>query len=155
MNLTVKTSAFSPGGEIPKKFSCEGADLSPALSWSGSPAGTKEFALICDDPDAPSGTFTHWVIWGIPADRQELPEGVPRDRSVASLGGARQGRNDFGAVGYRGPCPPPGTPHRYFFRIYALDASPGLSPGASAAELQAAMKGHIAAQGELMGKFAR
>lgn len=155
MSLTVSTSAFSSGGNIPAKFTCDDADVSPLISWSGAPAGTREFALICDDPDAPSGTFTHWVIWGIPGNRHELPEGVAHGGILPSLSGARQGTNDFGVEGYRGPCPPKGKPHRYFFRLYALDAPPSVSSDVTADSLRVGMRGHILAQGELVGKYGR
>lgn len=148
MSLTVTTSAFSPGGDIPKKHTCDGKDISPALSWSGAPADMKELAILCDDPDAPGGTFTHWVAWGVPGSKTGLAEGA-RDPEI------KLGSNDFGTHGYRGPCPPRGKPHRYFFKVFALDASPRVSPGASATELEAAMASHILAKGELIGKYGR
>src|SRR5258708_29814808 len=120
MSLHVTTSAFPSEGTIPKKFTCDGPDLSPPLAWLGAPPGTQSFALILDDPDAPVGTWVHWVLYDLPADTGELPEGVARQEQLAS--GARQGRNDFGKIGYSGPCPPPGKPHRYLFKLYALDA---------------------------------
>jgi Raf kinase inhibitor-like YbhB/YbcL family protein len=148
MSLTVTTTAFAPGGEIAKKHTCDGADASPALSWTGAPAAAKEIAVICDDPDAPGGTFVHWVAWGIPAARTGLAEGA-RDAEM------KLGVNGFGTRGYRGPCPPRGKPHRYVFKVFALDAPPKLSPGASADDLTTAMKGHVLAQGELVGKYGR
>src|SRR5450830_559510 len=105
MKLTITSSAFSPGATIPKSHTCDGNDTSPPISWSGAPEATKEFALIVDDPDAPSGTFVHWVLWGIPKSTSRLPVGVPRGNEVTSLSGARQGKNGFGVAGYRGPCP--------------------------------------------------
>jgi Raf kinase inhibitor-like YbhB/YbcL family protein len=144
--LSLHTTAFTPGGEIPKEYTCEGANTSPALTWDGAPQGTQSFALIADDPDAPSGTFTHWVIYGISAQAHELPKDAPKS-------GAREGRNDFGRVGYGGPCPPPGKPHRYFFKLYALDTKIALEPGASRQQLEAAMKGHTLAHAEVMGTF--
>jgi len=149
---SVKTTAFSEGGTIPKKYTCDGADLSPALTGADAPAGTKSLALIADDPDAPVGTWTHWIAWNIPPEAV-LPEGVVK---VESLGdGTRQGKNDFKKIGYGGPCPPPGKPHRYFFKLYALDANLDLKPGADRKELGSAMKDHVLGQAELMGKYGR
>jgi len=153
MSFALKTTAFVAGGGIPKKYTCEGADNSPDLSWNDAPAGTHSFALIADDPDAPVGTWTHWIIWNIPVKTATLPEGMPKVGE--SNDGARQGKNDFKRVGYGGPCPPPGKPHRYFFRLYALDAKLGLKAGASRSELERAMKGHILSQTELMGTYGR
>ena len=120
MSLAVTTTTFSLGGAIPKGYTCDGADTSPDLSWSGAPAGVHSFALIADDPDAPVGTWTHWLIWNIPVQSTGLPKGVPKEETLGD--GTRQGRNDFLRIGYGGPCPPPGKPHRYFFKVYALDA---------------------------------
>ena len=153
MSLAVTTTAFSPGGAIPKGYTCDGADTSPDLSWSGVPAGVQSFALIADDPDAPVGTWTHWLIWNIPAQNSGLPNGVPKVETLDD--GTRQGRNDFRRIGYGGPCPPPGKPHRYFFKVYALDAKLDVRAGANKEELERAMKGHVLAQGELMGKYGR
>lgn len=153
MSFAIQTTAFPESGVIPKKYTCDGADLSPALTWSNAPTGTKSLALIADDPDAPVGTWTHWIIWNIPPNANALPEGVPKDESLKD--GARQGRNDFKRIGYGGPCPPPGKPHRYFFKLYALDASLDLKPGASRKELEHAMQGHVLSHAELMGKFGR
>lgn len=116
MALQVMTTAFPPGGVISKGCTCDGADASPDLSWSGSPGGVQSFALIADDPDAPGGTWTHWLIWNIPAQSVGLPKGVPGEAPLES--GARQGRNDFRHIGYGGPCPPPGKPHCCFFRVF-------------------------------------
>jgi hypothetical protein len=153
MSLAVTTTAFSPGGVIPKGYTCDGADTSPDLSWSGAPAGVHSFALIADDPDAPVGTWTHWLVWNIPAQSTGLPKGVPKEETLGN--GTRQGRNDFRRIGYGGPCPPPGKPHRYFFKVYALDAKLDLRAGANRGELERTMKGHVLAQGELMGKYGR
>jgi hypothetical protein len=153
MAFHLKTSAFEPGGTIPAKFTCSGEDVSPALTWSGAPAATKSFALIVDDPDAPSGTFTHWLIFNLPPQTHELPQGVPKSDEVT--GGARQGQNDFQRIGYSGPCPPPGKPHRYFFHFYALNAALNVPAGASRRELEQAMQSHILAQTDLMGRFER
>ena len=152
MDITMTSSAFEEAGLIPPKYSCDGADVSPPLKWEGIPEGTGSIALICDDPDAPMGTFVHWVLYDLPPDVRELPENVPGEATLAN--GAKQGTSDFGRTGYGGPCPPGGT-HRYFFKLYALDAATNLSPGATKAELLKAMEGHILAQGQLMGKYQR
>jgi Raf kinase inhibitor-like YbhB/YbcL family protein len=146
--------SFQHQQPIPAKHTCEGADASPALEWEGAPAGTKSFALICDDPDAPGRTWVHWVIYNIPAGTTGLPEGAAKSDTVA--GGARQGVNDFGKVGYGGPCPPRGHgKHRYFFKLYALKSELDLKPRATKAQLEAAMKGQILAQAELVGTYER
>jgi len=119
MTLEVKSPDFASGGTIPKRFTCEGADLSPALEWSAPPSGTQSFALIADDPDAPAGTWVHWVVFDLPPGLRSLPQAVPKNEQLAD--GSRQGQNDFGKTGYGGPCPPPGKAHRYFFKLYALD----------------------------------
>jgi Raf kinase inhibitor-like YbhB/YbcL family protein len=151
MKLT--STAFQDGMPIPVRYTGFDADVSPPLQWSGAPAGTKGFALICDDPDAPVGTWVHWVIYGLPASAGGLPEGVAAAESLPD--GARQGVNDFRQIGYRGPLPPPGGPHRYFFRLYALDAELALGPRATKLELLRAMKGHTLAEAQLMGTFQR
>ena len=152
-NLTVASSGFASGAGIPDKYTCKGEDVSPALQWSGAPSNAAAIAVIMDDPDAPSGTWVHWVIWDIPASAHSLTEGVPRQEQLQD--GARQGRNSFGKIGYNGPCPPPGKTHRYFFRVYALDRKLDLPAGADRAQLDSAMQGHILAQGEYMGTFHR
>jgi Raf kinase inhibitor-like YbhB/YbcL family protein len=150
--MQLVSSAFQPGAPIPARFTCDGQDLSPPLQWSGHPAQTKSFALIMDDPDAPGGTFVHWVLYNVPPVTLALPEAVP---SKSSLGdGSRQGRNSFGKTGYGGPCPPSGT-HRYFFRLYALNRELELAAGATREQLLSAMKGHVLAEAELMGRYAR
>jgi hypothetical protein len=151
--IELKTTSFTPGGFIPKRFTCEAADVSPALAWTDPPPGTQSFAIIEDDPDAPSGTFVHWLVYNLPAAYRRLPEAVSGNDQMP--GGERQGTNDFSRTGYSGPCPPPGRPHRYFIRLYALDARLDLRPAARRQELDAAMQGHILAQAELMGRFAR
>jgi hypothetical protein len=151
--IELKTTSFEPGGFIPKRFTCEAADVSPALSWSDPPAGTQSFAIIEDDPDAPSGTFVHWLVYDLPAAYRRLPEALSGNDQMA--GGGRQGTNDFSRTGYSGPCPPRGKPHRYYIRFYALDTRTNLRPAATRAELDAAMQGHILAQAELMGLFKR
>jgi Raf kinase inhibitor-like YbhB/YbcL family protein len=151
--LKLTSPAFQEGQAIPVRHTCDGPDLSPALEWSKGPSGVKSFALICEDPDAPRGLWVHWVIWGLPPNSTTLPEAVATSKVLPSQ--ARQGKNDFSKIGYGGPCPPPGKPHRYFFRIYALDVVPGLEAGASRADLLRAMEGHIVAEGHLMGKYGR
>ena len=151
--IELKTTSYEPGGFIPKRFTCEAADVSPALAWGDPPAGTQSFAIIEDDPDAPSGTFVHWLVYDLPAGSRRLPEALSGNDQMA--GGGRQGTNDFSKTGYSGPCPPRGKPHRYFIRFYALDTKTNLRPAASRAELDAAMQGHILAQAELMGLFKR
>jgi Raf kinase inhibitor-like YbhB/YbcL family protein len=152
MEIKITSSVFEDGGLIPAKYTCDGADMSPALRWDVVPEGTKSIALICDDPDAPMGTFVHWVIFGLPAETRELTENIPSDETLPN--GAKQGTSDFGRIGYGGPCPPSGT-HRYFFKIYALDTEVDLAAGASKRELVKAMEGHILGQGQLIGKYKR
>jgi Raf kinase inhibitor-like YbhB/YbcL family protein len=153
MAIQLTSSAFTEGASIPTMYTCDGKDVSPPLKWSNVPEGTKSFALISDDPDAPVGTWVHWVIYDIPAEVTELPEAVPTTETLAN--GAKQGRNDFKRIGYGGPCPPRGGPHRYFFKLYALDSQLGLKPGATKKELLKAMEGHILAEGQLMGTYQR
>jgi len=151
--IELKTTSFTAGGFIPKRFTCEAADVSPALAWTDPPLGTQSFAIIEDDPDAPSGTFVHWVVYDLPAAYRKLQEGLSGNDPMP--GGGRQGTNDFSRTGYSGPCPPPGRPHRYFIRLYAVDAILNLRPAATRKELDAAMQGHILARAELMGRFQR
>jgi len=151
MAFQITATAFRDGSSIPKRFTCDGPDVSPALSWGDPPAGTKSLAIIADDPDAPAGTWVHWVLYDLPADTRKLPEGVAKDRELPN--GALQGRNDFGKIGYNGPCPPRGSEHRYFFKLYALDSRTGLKAGATKSELERTMKGHILSQAQLVGKF--
>jgi Raf kinase inhibitor-like YbhB/YbcL family protein len=153
MLLTLTSSAFQHGQPIPTRHTADGPDLSPPLQWRDPPAGTKSFALICDDLDAPRGTWVHWVVWNVPATARSLPEGVPKQPQLPD--GTRQGTNDFGEIGYGGPSPPRGSPHRYFFRLYALDCTLDLKPGAQRADLEKAMTGHVLARGELMGTYQR
>lgn len=154
MALSLTSPGFQDGGAIPVKSTCDGADVSPPLEWSGAPAGTQTFALIADDPDAPAGTWVHWVLYNLPAATSQLPENVAKVESL-DLGGARQGRNDFRHPGYGGPCPPPGSTHRYFFRLYALDASLQLKSGVQKKDVEAAMQGHILGSAQLMGTYSR
>jgi len=153
MAFSVTSPSFQNGGNIPKKFTCDGADVSPELHWTSLPAGTQSLALIADDPDAPVGTWTHWVLFDLPAQTTSLPENVPKVDELPS--GGRQGRNDFRKIGYGGPCPPPGKPHRYFFKLYALDKKLDLKPGASKQDVEQAIQGHILGQAELMGRYQR
>ena len=145
--MKVTSSAFQEGGNIPSKFTCDGADLNPALRLEGAPAEAKSLLLIVDDPDAPVGLFTHWLVWNIDPKTSEIAES-------SAPGGAVQGTNDFPKKGYGGPCPPSGT-HRYYFKIFALDQTLDLKPGAKRAEVDTAMRGHVIAQGELMGRYSR
>jgi Raf kinase inhibitor-like YbhB/YbcL family protein len=146
-DVSVSSDAFADGEPIPSRHALDGENLSPPLTWSGLPQGTRSLALVCEDPDAPSGTFVHWVAWGI-------------DPAVGGLGEGEaapaEGRNGFGHSGYGGPAPPPGHgPHRYFFRLFALDAAPELEASASMQGLEAAVDGHVLATGELMGTYER
>ena len=150
--ITLFSPAFKDGGKIPAKYTCKGENVSPQLSWPPPPQGTKSFAIVCNDPDAPSGNWLHWIIFNIPAASRGLEEGVPKASSLDD--GSMQGMNDSKGLGYDGPCPPSGT-HRYFFSIYALDSMLELEAGASLNQLNGAMKGHILAEGSLMGTFSR
>jgi len=151
----IKSSAFKNGERIPKKYTCEGEDVSPPVEWSGAPEGTKSFVLIVDDPDAPIGTFNHWVIYDIPASKNSLPEGVQKKPEIE--GGIKQGRNDFGKVGWGGPCPPPGHgTHRYFFKIKAISQETlKLPPGASKSEVLKAIDGKVLGEAEFFGTYSR
>lgn len=152
MTLRVTSTAFRHGEAIPARYTADGADVSPPLAWEGAPRGTRSFVLVCDDPDAPMGTWVHWVIYDLPATTTRLEEGVPAQRELP--GGGRHGRNSWGRTAYGGPSPPSGT-HRYFFRVYALDTTLGLPPGKTKEEVLRAMEGHVLAQGELMGRYSR
>jgi hypothetical protein len=153
MALTLRSAVFEPGSRIPKPYTCDGRDVSPPLRWTNVPPGTESFALICDDPDAPMGTWVHWVIYNIPADSDRLPEALPPTEKLE--GGALQGSNDFGRIGYGGPCPPRGKAHRYFFRLYALDEELSAAPGSTRKALLAQMEGHILESTELHGVYGR
>jgi Raf kinase inhibitor-like YbhB/YbcL family protein len=150
MAFEISSSAFKKGESIPARFSCKGSDTSPALMWTEPPTGTQSFALIMDDPDAPMGTWVHWVVFNIPASTRELKEGTPTDPQLSD--GSLQGKTSAGSSGYHGPCPPSGT-HRYFFKLCALDTMLSLSTNADKKELLAAIEGHILANAELMGTF--
>lgn len=152
MEIKIKSTAFEEGGMIPKKYTCDGRDVSPPLAWNSVPEGTKSLALICDDPDAVMRTWVHWVLFNIPADTRELSENIPPQKTLTD--GAKQGINDFRKIGYGGPCPPGGT-HRYYLKLYALDTEINLEAGATKEQLMRAMEGHILAEGKIMGKYQR
>jgi len=149
----LRSPDFNAGETIPKQFTCDGGDISPALQWADPPGATQSFALIADDPDAPVGTWVHWVMFDLPANTRSLAQNVPKKEQIAD--GSRQGRNDFGNVGYGGPCPPPGKAHRYFFKLYALDTKLNLPAGATKKDVERAQQGHVLAQGECMGRYNR
>ena len=153
VEMELSSPAFLEGGNIPTKYTCEGQNTSPLLEWSQVPSGTNSFALIMDAPDAPGGTFTPWVLFNLPADIHKLPEAVPSQKELAN--GARQGKNDFRKIGYGGPCPPPGRPHRYCFTLYALDQPLSLKAGVSKEQVLHAMQGHILASGRVVGTYRR
>jgi Raf kinase inhibitor-like YbhB/YbcL family protein len=153
MKIELTSTAFGEGDTIPKEFTADGKNVSPPLQWATPPEGTKSLVLICDDPDAPSGTWFHWVLYDLPAETRGLEQGVPVKDSLAN--GARQGFNGFGKTGYGGPAPPKGKPHRYFFKLYALDTPVGMAGGAPADHVLAKMKGHILGEGQLMGRYGR
>ena len=149
----IKSSSFENGQRIPALYTCSGKDMSPPLTWADVPQGTKSLLLICDDPDAPAGTWVHWVIYAIPPETKGFEENVPPRKTLSNH--SMQGRNDFQRIGYGGPCPPPGLPHRYFFKLYALDATLEAEPGLTKSQVLKAMEGHILGKTELMGKFGR
>ena len=152
VTFTLSSTAFANGKPIPARYTCDGEDISPPLQWNEPPTGTRSFALVMDDPDAPMGTWVHWVLFDLPPESRALPEAVPSQGTLAD--GSRHGLNSWGRTDYGGPCPPRGT-HRYYFRLYALDAPLGLAVGASREEVLAAMSGHVLAQAELMGTYSR
>jgi Raf kinase inhibitor-like YbhB/YbcL family protein len=152
MSFAIGSSVFHNGEAIPSKYSCDGDNVSVPLQWADPPENARSFALIVDDPDAPSGTFVHWVIYNIPANARDLPEGVPIDGTLPD--GSRNCTNGAGKPGYMGPCPPSGT-HHYHFKLYALDTVLGLNPGVKKDQLLEAIKGHILAQAELVGTYSR
>ena len=151
--LDLVSADFPQGGIIPKSLTCDGGDRSPALAWKAPPSGTQSFVLIADDPDAPVQTWVHWVIFDLPPDERSLPENLPKNGQAAD--GSRQGSNDFDKIGYGGPCPPSGSAHRYFFKLYALDAKLNLDPGSTKKDVERATQGHILARGETIGRYAR
>lgn len=154
MTLDLKSDAFSGGQSIPAKYACTGRNISPALTWSDPPTGTQSFALIVDDPDAPVGTWVHWVLYNIKPDRRSLQEDLPITGKNSDPDAVFVGKNSAGNIGYDGPCPPSGT-HRYYFRLYALDTLISLLPGATKEQVLREMEGHVLAQGELMGTFSK
>ena len=151
--MVLSSPSIAPGAIIASDFACTGADRSPELAWRDAPKSTVTFALIVEDPDAPGGTFVHWVAYNIPASRTSLPAGVPQSAEVP--GGGANGMNSFGHIGYNGPCPPPGKTHHYRFHLFALDSALSIGDGASAAAIESAIKGHVAAEAELTGTFNR
>ena len=153
VSIAVSSPTLKPNERIDERYTCEGDDVSPPLKWSGYPADSKSFVVIMEDPDAPGGGFTHWVVYNIPASVSELPEALPAIDKLDN--GIYQGINDFGKIGYGGPCPPPGTTHRYFFRVYALDTVLELPPGATKDEVMKGLKDHIIGEGSLMVKYGR
>ena len=151
-SLKLSSASFQADGDVPAKFSCDAQDVSPALAWGAPPAETRSFALIADDPDAPTKTVVHWVLYNLPARARSLPEAIATDATLPD--GSLQGRNDHGTMGYSGPCPPHGLTHHYFFKLYALDSMIDLKPDAGEEDLERAMEGHILAQSQLIGRFA-
>ena len=152
MDIKISSSAFEDGGMIPSEYTCDGDDISPPLRWEDLPEKTKTIAIICDDPDAPGGTFVHWVLYDVPANKEHLDKGLPDDETFDN--GTRQGITSFGKTGYGGPCPPSGT-HRYFFKIYALDVKINTATIIDKEHLLKAMEGHLLGQGKLMGLYKR
>jgi Raf kinase inhibitor-like YbhB/YbcL family protein len=153
LDFRIVSPAFQAGEKVPQKYTCDGKDVSPPLSWYEPPAGTQSFALISDDPDAPGGTWVHWVIYDLPAGKTGLPEGIPKTETLPD--GSKQGVTDFQSIGYGGPCPPAGKPHRYFFKLYALNSNLVLPPKAAKTDLLKAMEGRVLAQAELIGLYQR
>ncbi len=151
-SLNLSSVSFQADGDIPAKFTCDAQDVSPALNWAAPPAETRSFVLIADDPDAPTKTIVHWVLYDLPAGARSLPECIAKDATLPD--GSHQGKNDHGTTGYSGPCPPRGATHHYFFKLYALDSMIDLKPDASKDDLEHAMEGHILAQSQLIGRFA-
>jgi Raf kinase inhibitor-like YbhB/YbcL family protein len=150
--MDIRSKAFLEGGMIPAKYTCDGENVSPPLEWTNAPSGTKSFALISDDPDAPAGTWVHWVIYNIPPEVTKLDEQIKPEKEFKT--GMRQGNNDWPKIGYGGPCPPSGM-HRYYFKLYAVDALLDLKPGATKSQVLQAMKGHVLAEAQLMAKYRR
>ena len=151
-SITLTSAAFKEGQPIPRQYACDGVNVSPPLEWTGVPKSAKTIAIIADDPDAPSGTWVHWVLYNLPAENIGMVENLPVTENLKA--GGFQGKNDFKEIGYGGPCPPSGT-HRYFFKIYALDSELPLKAGATKADVETAMQGHLIAQGQLMGTYRR
>ncbi len=153
MPFSITSTEFQDGGILIRKYTCDDKDISPPLEWEAIPSGTKSFTLICDDPDAPSKTWVHWVLFNIPSNERTLDERIPPENELPN--GSIQGINDFGKIGYGGPCPPPGDAHRYIFKLYALDTLLELKSGATKAEVEEAIKGHILGESKIMCKYKR
>jgi Raf kinase inhibitor-like YbhB/YbcL family protein len=153
VGISVTSTAFGAGAPVPKQYTGDGQDMSPALAWSKAPTGTQSLALLCEDPDAPRGTWYHWIMFNMPATLNGLGENVPKNETFKD--GSTQGTNDFGKIGYNGPKPPPGSIHHYHFKIMALDTKLNLKPSARKDEILAAVKGHILGEGELIGTYQR
>jgi Raf kinase inhibitor-like YbhB/YbcL family protein len=153
MTFSLSSQVLNNNQPIPIKFTGFDKDISPPLQWTNAPAGTKTFVVICDDPDAPAGTWVHWVLYDVPANVSSISEGLPKTKTVLTT--AKQGINDFGKIGYNGPMPPPGTTHRYFFKIYAIGKEIGLSPESSKSRVMKTIEGHILAQAEFIATYRR
>lgn len=153
MGLRLTSAAFPEGAPIPARYTADDRDVSPPLAWTEPPEGTKSLAVVCDDPDAPAGTWVHWVLYNVPGDRRGLPEGITPSPDLPD--GSRQGVNDFRRVGYGGPSPPPGKAHRYFFRLYALDRALELKGRPQKGDVVSAMKGHVLGEAQLIGTYQR
>jgi Raf kinase inhibitor-like YbhB/YbcL family protein len=151
--LVVTSTAFTEGQAVPARYTADGDDVSPPLAWDHVPEGTRSLALVCEDPDAPRGTWTHWVLFNLSPDTKKLDENIAKKATLSN--GGVQGANDFGKSGYGGPSPPPGKPHRYFFKLYALDTALKLQAGASRQQLLAALQGHVLDEAQLMGTYGR
>ncbi len=153
LSLIVQSNGFTDRTVIPKKYTCDGEDISPDLYWDDPPSGVESFVIICDDPDAPGGNWVHWILYDGPPDLRSLPEAIEDLPLLPD--GAFQGRNDFDRIGYNGPCPPPGKPHRYRYKVYAVDKKTGLPPGATKNDVLKEIKGHILSKGVLIGTYQR
>lgn len=153
MAFSIRSSAFDNGAAIPQEYTCQGRNISPQLEWEGLPSGTQSLALVCDDPDAPAGTWVHWVIYNIPATTSNLKQGIPTSPQLAE--GMLQGKNDFGNRGWAGPCPPPGRPHRYFFKLYALDKVLTAQPGLTKKQILSLIQPNILVKTEMYGTYQR
>jgi Raf kinase inhibitor-like YbhB/YbcL family protein len=151
--IDVTSPSFEAGGTIPRRHTRDGDDVSPALELGAPPAGTRSLVILCEEPDAPKGTFVHWFAFNLSPETRKLGEGVPQEARLA--GGMTQGTNDFGDLGYTGPAPPPGKPHRYFFRLYEVDRTVDLDAGVTKADLQRAISAHVVGEGEVMGTYGR
>lgn len=153
--MGISSPAFADGEDIPQKYTCDGEDLSPPLKISNVPPEAESLAIIVDDLDAPGGVFVHWIVWNVPPETREVPENIPSGASLDLLNGAIQGKNGFGELGYRGPCPPPGPSHKYRFKLYALDRPTDLNPGVLKADLEREIENHVIKEDTLTGKYGR